>query len=633
MRARRNSPEQFRTAAASIMLTGACLVLPAGVRAQAVEDQEITIQSLRVNHVPVVRQARPKPKPTPKPTPVEVDEPEKVPARAGELEAAAATAANRAAAALEDVADGRQQAGPGESPSPLMAATRPGRGVPASALAEPERLTNLPLTLTDFVAMVRERNNKILAERLEWQVAEEGVANARSQFELEFVGSALHEENKQRNTVQEALQRSSFSDFREFNERYDGAVEQNLVTGGKLRTGYHLDALNNNLQTAAANNGLDSFNEFRTFIGSTLTQPLLRNRGGKVARARIHVAQKDRDIAFQVFRRELMRVVAESVFAYVELAASQKRYEFRKESVRIAQTLLETNREKVKLGLLADTEIMEAEAGLSQRQANLRAAGQDVVTATARVRNFIAAVPGGFSETKIEATDELIADPVNSDLTDSLITAARLAPEYVAAKKRAEREGIKLEFAKNQRLPQLDMRASYGVNGLDTSPTGSFSDAFQSDNKNWNVLAEFRVPLDGGIRTSAELKVAEYHKKQALLQIKNTEVELANAVDTALHNVEAAAGQIRQFIDATQKGEELLKVELQRLESGMSTSRQVLTREEDLNRVREERLKSLIAYKRAGLELELTRGSLLERFGMEVTNVGAAQRPPRPKKG
>lgn len=631
MRVRPNSAMQAVTARGAVLIAFACVALPAGLRSAAPEEQEITIQSLRLNHVPVVRQAQPKPKPAPKPKPR--PKAPAVPGRASELEAAAANAANRAAAAMEDVLDGRTSGEPGEGPVPLVAAVRPGKGVPGSNLQVPERVTNLPLTLTDFVGMVRERNNKILAERLEWQVAEEGVTNARSQFELEFVGSALHEENKQRNTVQEALQRSSFADFREFNERYDGALEQNLVTGGKLRTGYHLDALNNNLQAAAGAGGLDTFNEFRTFIGSTLTQPLLRNRGGKVARAKIHVAQKDRDIAFQVFRRELMRVVAESVFAYVELAAAQKRAEFRTESVRIASKLLETNRERVKLGLLADTEIMEAEAGVAQREAQARAAQQDVVVATARVRNFISAIPGGFAETRIEATDELVADPINTDLTDSLVTAARLAPEYVAAKKRAEREGIKLEFAKNQRLPQLDMRASYGVNGLDTSPNGSFSDAFQSDNRNWNVLAELRVPLDGGLRTSAELKVAEYHKKQSLLQIKNTEVELANAVDTALKNVESAKAQIQGFIAATAKGEELLDVELKRLESGMSTSRTVLQREEDLNRVREERLRALIAYKRAGLELELTRGSLLERFGMEITNVGAAPRKARTKKG
>lgn len=631
MKVRPNSPVQAVTARGAILIATACLMLPAGLHAAAPEEQEITIQSLRLNHVPVVRQAQPKkpvpPKPKPQPKPKNP-----VPGRASELEAAAANAANRAAAAMEDVADGRQPGEGGEGESPLMAAVRPGRGVPGSNLQVPERTTNLPLTLTEFVSMVRERNNKILAERLEWQVAEEGVTNARSQFELEFVGSALHEENKQKNTVQEALQRSSFADFREFNERYDGAIQQNLVTGGRLRTGYHLDALNNNLQTAAGN-GSDTFNEFRTFVGSTLTQPLLKDRGGKVARAKIHVAQKDRDIAFQVFRRELMRVVAESVFAYVELAAAQKRAEFRTESVRIARKLLETNRERVKLGLLADTEIMEAEAGVAQREAQARAAQQDVVVATARVRNFIAAIPGGFAETRIEATDELVADPINTDLTESLITASRLAPEYVAAKKRAEREGIKLEFAKNQRLPQLDMRASYGVNGLDTSPNGSFSDAFQSDNRNWNVLAELRVPLDGGLRSSAELKVAEYHKKQSLLQIKNTEVELANAVDTALKNVDSAKAQIQGFIAATAKGEELLDVELKRLESGMSTSRTVLQREEDLNRVREERLRALIAYKRAGLELELTRGSLLERFGMEITNVGAAPKKQRAKKG
>lgn len=593
-------------------------------------DQDITIQALRMNHVPVVRMAPPKPKPKPLPKRVDRTAPDYVAPPASAVTAAAAATANQTLDVAENTAEqaARQRA---------LRATRPpakeGRGMPNKAYEIDEHPSRLPLNLVDYVSMVRERNNKLLAERLEWQVAEEGVTDARSNFEMEFVTSATHEENTQKNTVQEALQRSSFATFREFNERYDGALEQNLTSGGKIRSGYHLDSLNNNLQTASGVGGLDTFNEFRTFIGSTLTQPLLRNRGKKVARAKISVAEKDRDIAFQSYRREMMRVVADAIFAYVELSAAQMRMQYRDQSVSIARRLLETNRERVKAGMLADTEILEAEAGLAQREAQQRAAAQDVVTATARVRNFISAVPDGWTETSIEATDQLEAEPINTDLASSMMMAERLAPEFVAAKRRAEKEGIKLEYAQNQRMPQLDMRASYGVNGLDTSPDKSFHDAFASDNRNWNVLAEFRVPLDGGLKSKSDLKVAEYHKKEALLQIKNTEVELTNAVDVALKNVDSARSQIEGYRDATQKGEHLLDVELKRLDAGLSTSRQVLQREEDLNRVREERLKALIAFKRAGLELELTRGSLLRRFGMEVTDMVGAPRKARPKKG
>lgn len=578
-----------------------CALVGAALIAQergGIKEQRITIQALRAEKVPVVR-GKPRPKPRkivsrPAPPPV-----------------------------------------PKGIPMPRMEV--PGEPISAPRLAPTTKV--LELDLAAYVKMVRARNDRILSQQLEWQVAEETVSGARSLFEVELANTALHEENTQKNTVVESLQRSGLGQFNEFNERYDTGVEGLTSTGGKARFGYHLDSLNNNLQ-ALNTGGADTFNEFRTFLGGTLSQPLLRNRGRKVTRAKITVAERDRDIAFQVYRKEMMRILAEAVAAYVELAAAQERLEMRRESVRIAQELAKNNREKVRLGLLAETEILEAEAGIAQRQSQERAAVQDVIVATAKVRNFISATPESYAEVSIEAADELNVEPVNTALPISLKTATRLSPEYRAALARAEREGIKLEFAKNQRLPQLDMKGSYLFNGLDTTAEKSLADAIDAGNRQWNVFMEMRVPLDGGLRSKAELKAAEHRKKQSLLEIKSTAVELTNAVDTAIQDVKNAQAQADGYQRAVEKGQELLKVELSRLDSGLSTSRIVLQREEDLNRIREERLRSLIAYKRAILVLELTRGSLLERFGMDMkiedptfTPVKRPTRPARASRG
>jgi len=484
----------------------------------------------------------------------------------------------------------------------------------------PEVPKFLELDLSKFVALVAERNNNLIAQRLEWLVSDESLKNTKSFLEVQFVGTAQHEENKSRNTVQQVLQRSNVGQFNEFNDRYSGAFEGSLLTGGSWRTVYQLDELNNNLQPLSQANGIDSFNEFRTFIGATLSQPLLRNRGSKATSARIHVAERDRDIAFQTYRREMMRVLADAIAAYQQLVAAQERLVIRERSVEIVKELLASNRDRVAYGLIAESEILETEAGLSQRQSDAEETRQQVRDAMAQVRNYLSVNPDVYNGTKLSTTDKLSVSDIDLDLNVSLLRATSQAPEYLAAKTRAEREGIRVAYAKNQLWPQLDLRGSFGLNGLDTSPARSAEDAFQSDNQAWNVLMEFRLPLDGGVGSRSELKAAKLRKKRSLHQIKAIEVELANSVFTAIRNVEGARYRIDRHREVAAKSKTLLESELQNLELGLSTIRLVLQREQDLNRSQQLEIEALLVHKRALLNLELTRGTLLETHGVEVSS-------------
>lgn len=96
--------------------------------------------------------------------------------------------------------------------------------------------------------------------------------------------------------------------------------------------------------------------------------------------------------------------------------------------------------------------------------------------------------------------------PVASDLDASIRLATGLAPEYLAACQRARREGVQLRYARNQARPQLDLRVSYGFNGLARSPSDSWDDAFEAGNTSWSAGMEFRVPLAGGKKSRGELR-------------------------------------------------------------------------------------------------------------------------------
>ncbi|MDP7420701.1 MAG: TolC family protein, partial [bacterium] len=241
------------------------------------------------------------------------------------------------------------------------------------------------LKLIDFIALVREKNNRIIYQRYEWQISSEAVKRERSIFEPELAASFQVEKNDVPNTTQESMSLGFISNFREQNKRYNTSLTWLEPSGGRIGLEYRLSDLRNNLQAQVIDR------EWKDFLGVTYTHPLLKNRGVGITKAKINIAIKDREMKFQAYRQEMMKIVAVSASAYYELYMAQDKVKMRQESVRIAEKVLNTNHEWVKAGRMPKTEILEAEAGLDIRKSLQSQAKQDLVVAMNTVRSLLLA--------------------------------------------------------------------------------------------------------------------------------------------------------------------------------------------------------------------------------------------------
>src|SRR4029077_21090690 len=149
-------------------------------------------------------------------------------------------------------------------------------------------------------------------------------------FEPDWVSSILREANKRtNNTQQQAAQGGQFL-FSERNTIYDTGIESLVPTGGKIRLGYTLSDLVNNV------NPLPFFQsptnkfiqEYQTFVGVTLTQPLLKNAGFGATLAKTRLAALESDVAFQQYRRQLMLTISGAEAAYWNLYFAQEQSRF-----------------------------------------------------------------------------------------------------------------------------------------------------------------------------------------------------------------------------------------------------------------------------------------------------------------
>jgi len=465
------------------------------------------------------------------------------------------------------------------------------------------------ISLPEFVKQVKENNQSSMAQKMEWLVSQEAVKNAESIFEPQFISSGKYE-TIQKSFTAEEVSKSIFSGVTsqdEQNQSYEMAIETLVKTGGSLRLSNNLSILGNQYN---ANTG----DEYESFVGISLKHPILKNAGINVTMANIETARIDKYIQYQAYRQNLMKTVFDAASAYWDLKLNQERLKIRKNSVAIAGKMISDNQALVDAGKMANTEVLEAKAGLMKRQSYLVEARQAHAAALNQLKNFVSS-----SESDLfAAMDDLDLIKSNTDLKESMDKAFSYFSEYLSAMKLVDREELKLEYTKNQKKPVLDFVASYGLSGIDKDTGGSYSDTFSGDNTAWALGLEFSMPIFGDRKAKSEYLAAKYRKIQARHRLNAIRVAVVNYIDTSIQSVHNTYEQAMLYKATRETNLELLDVEQLRFESGKSNSRMLLDREEELNIAWEAELESIVNYRKALLELELAQGTILLNYGIDV---------------
>jgi outer membrane protein TolC len=475
------------------------------------------------------------------------------------------------------------------------------------------------LRLRDFLQLVLERNESLQQRVIEFEISRKKYKGEKGVFEPELVASYDRVENERENTAE---QRRSTGEqfFKEKNNIYEGGLESLVPSGARVRLGYTLRNLDNNLQDPPL--GVISTNagrgEYQTFVGLSVTQPLLKNGWYPATMANIRLAALASEVAFQDYRKQLMTVVSSAEASYWNLHMSQQQVRFFEDSVALADGLVRDNRARLQAGRGSELEVLEAESGLALRQSKLNEARQKFQETVAQLRTLLALPPAGAG-VWLQAADQPGLDAFPSpEFLASGETAFAFNPDYLGQKSRVQSERVRLAYAKNQRLPQLDLRASYGLNGLGDTPADSWSDVEHGDFPSFSAGVELRLPLGGGIRSRHELSAARLRQFQALGALKEIETQMLNALDTALLKVRSTREAITNYLSVADFNRNLLETQLARLEAGRVDSRKVLESEAALFEARNAVVEARVQHERAWLELELVQGSILRSRGVDL---------------
>ncbi|MFP4157623.1 MAG: TolC family protein [Opitutales bacterium] len=472
----------------------------------------------------------------------------------------------------------------------------------------------------DLLAQAIENNLGLQVERLEVGVQTDTVEAERGRFDPEL-GFEIGIDQVYRPRNAEDLIGSSLS-FQQAPD-YDGErahFTTSLSGRTALGTRYELtggSSRNESIYTADDSSIFDP--EYSSNVRLSVTQPLLKNFGLDVNLAPVNIAKAEREAAIYETQGVIQAVMARVLRACYEVYFATENIAVKEQSIALAQTLLEANQKRVDQGRMSPIAVTQAEARIAEARAELVDAQTFQQERQARLRELTATSYDFNGPAYVfDSLGELL--PLPNELEAAASYAGDMLAsnaDYQAVLQRAETEGIRVVFNKNQLYPEVNLRLSLGTSGLESDFGSSYSDFSEREGPDWGAAVEVRMPL-GNRTAKAQYRASKKREKQALLRVKETEVQLLRALDTAVNNLKAAMQRQELIGESVQLAEAALSAEESRLANGVTTNIEVLNQQRELSVSQTEALAAEVEVHSAWLQLQLLKGRLSEQLGFAL---------------
>lgn len=478
------------------------------------------------------------------------------------------------------------------------------------------------VTPTRLLQQVLARNADALYARLQARVAGRLLEAESALGEPVGYASLRHEDRFRQRTAQEINATSSlFSTQNTLDELVDTleiGVRERLPTGGEVSLSYrYTDRRNNIIRSTTGNSA-----EYDGALTLTLKHPLLRGFGAAAVDADRQVAELEQVVSLQQYKQQLLKASSDALTAYWQLYKAHELKRMREEARDHARRAFDDVRAQVASGRASRTVASESQALLGLRTVEVLRAEQGVSEAEARMKNLLGLPGHTYAGLRLKpAPGEVAAAPSAEAeaLSESRLNAVLEAwPPWQVAQLRRRQALVRLDYARNQVKPALDVVASCSSSRLAYSSSTVTDNAFSTRYPDCYLGLNLEMPLQGNRRAGAQHEAQQLRIAQSDLELDAVRGAMANDLlsrQAMLANAVAEVEEMRRDVDLRAR---LLDAERVQMELGLSRLAQVIERENALNESRARLLDSLTRQEQARTALHLADGSLLRRHAIEL---------------
>jgi outer membrane protein TolC len=315
----------------------------------------------------------------------------------------------------------------------------------------------------------------------------------------------------------------------------------------------------------------------------------------------------------------MIKSLSGALYSYFDLVFACENLRVRKEAVEASRILERQNIQRVEQGKMRPSDVWEAQASLSNnvdlalRAMNIYIESQNSLKSI--IVNDKMALNGNTG--RIVPTKSLDIPEIKIDRSQFIRDAITYRPEYLQIVSKAEQEGIRVRYARNQSYPTVDIQSSFGLTGLEGEYGSSFGNAFSGQGTAFSVGVLVSIPL-GNIEGKANLDAAKLRQKQAQIAIQKAITELSLEVDTSISLLETSRQQVVAARNTAIAAQNTVIAEERLLEEGKSTTFEVVRLQSNASESRSRELASMAAYQKNVVRLAISRGNLLNELGISI---------------
>lgn len=494
------------------------------------------------------------------------------------------------------------------------------------------------LTLREAIRLALRNNLGARVERLQGDIAGAHIRERLAEFDPAFTISGQYESSvKPQNTQEFVATRTLETElsgnriFWEDNWRYETGLKGKLPFGTEYQLGLNLNELRNMLNIQQPPSLF--YPEYESFAGIRITQPLLKDFGFDAQLAGLRVAQSESRLAALSWRLKVEQLVAGVMKNYYDLVFANEDTKIKTENISRARQLEEQNRKRVENGVGSQIDVQQATVAASVREEELIAAEyvarekSDLLLRDLVADIDVTAVP------RVRVVHALSSNVPKLRRTDLMREAISNRTEFKQAQEQLRKQDVKIQFAKNQTWPRLDLFGTLGANGLQPSAGSAFGHAFDSATPSWSLGLTVTIPL-GNRQAKAQLHEARTEKEQLILNYKQLEIDLTLQVDTAVARVETSEKRLATAKKSVKAASTTLDSELKRLEQGVGISFNILEAQKDLAAASTREMAAKADLNKSLVDLWLVTGMILQKQNivLDPTLPAGAGMPAKPAK-
>jgi outer membrane protein TolC len=487
----------------------------------------------------------------------------------------------------------------------------------------------LSLSLEECILKALENNLQVAVEVYNPEIADASLTRAKELFipRFDFNLGAQQTENPSYWWIQGA--ETVKTEYRD----YSVSFVQQIPTGGN----FSLSLSRSNYDTNQAFQLINP--RFESILRFDFTQPLLKGFGFKVSRKEIIIARNNLNISQQQLKSVLMYTIYRVQEAYWNLVYAIEDHKVKDQSLKLARDLLAKNKKEVEVGKLAPIEILNAQAVVASREADILQAEALIRMYEDTLKNIINIAEETEAPLRIVPQDKPTFVKKEVTLEEALGWALENRPDLRMKTTEIESKELNFSVAKNQMLPGLNLNFSYWSPGIsgdrvlyfednplsgivigkeEGSPTDSLRDALKLLYNNWAVSLTLSFPLSS-ILTRADYVKAKMELEKSQVELENLEKQTLLEVRNAVRDIETSAKRVEAYGVARELAERRLDAEEKKLTVGLTTNYFVLQYQEELANARTQELKALVDHNLAWAKLEKALGTSLDRRNIKVS--------------